>query len=132
MAKVLRGGDEFGNRFAGFGGMAGQHVAKGMGAVVGQVQRSKGQAHDFADRFGRFPMLALNTCSRKASVSLRRNGGCGKQRIVGAIERDCIQICHPIGKGGFSLKKVFGKKRINHFAKLGGHFAGVLGDGFFL
>ena len=29
MAKVLRGGDQFGNRVAGFGGMAGQPVAKG-------------------------------------------------------------------------------------------------------
>jgi len=70
MAKVLRGGDEFGNRVAGFGGMAGQHVAKGMGAVVGQVHRSKGQAHDFADRFGRFPMLALNTCGRNVKPPL--------------------------------------------------------------
>ena len=110
MAKVLRGGDQFGNRVAGFGGMACQHVAKGMGAVVGQVQRSKGQAHDFADRFGRFPMLALNTCSRKAPVSLRRNGGCGKQRIVGAIERDCIQIMSSNRQGRFQPQESLWQK----------------------
>ena len=107
-------------------------VGRGRGAGVGRAQSRKGKERLLSARCGCCPTLAMKTGSRKASVSRSWNGGCGKQRIVGAIERDCIQICHPIGKGGFSLKKVFGKKRINHFAKLGGHFAGVLGDGFFL
>ncbi|MDW3221972.1 MAG: ParB N-terminal domain-containing protein [Paracoccaceae bacterium] len=47
-------------------------------------------------------------------------------------ECDFVTIGHPVGKSGFSFVKPFGKEGVDDLAKLGRHFARVLGNRLFL